>query len=395
MNLITNYRKNQDTDLDFKSFDLERNMEEENTPDQSIDTSEWFTEYQNGCEWEIFLVSLSNSFEGCQFIDVSKVFYSEYGIILFALQVQDKGKLFPSRMLLNPENFEIPSQNEYKIEAFVIATSRLQADMASEDLSYKIENRKVSFLEGFREAVGEDSLTSSDLDEDDKSHIEIVAMYSKSPAMSQQNPIHSRRGTVQQKRARPRSIIFSRKEKIDLEAVLENERNVLEKDYYIAEDAVLLADANIKTSLAKEKPDISNHIIVLTSELTNIYDLVKPLRAKSIETLKPIVILHQDDITASTWQRISIFPDIYLVKGSPMEQVDICRAGVFKAHTVVILSAAHFRRDQDEFKNRSLEQNQLIDADALFTFKNVKLLNADANGKYIAFHCKHNIVNFQ
>lgn len=385
MNLITNYRRNKDNDVDSKTFDLDRNMEEDtsnsSSEDQAVDKSEWFSEYETGCEWEIFLVALAHSFEGCQFIDVSKVFYSEYGIILFALQVQDKAKQFPSRMLLNPEKFEIPSQRDYKIEAFVIATSRMQADMASEDLAYKVENRKASFMENFREAVSEDALSSETGEENEtssSSHIEIVAMYSKSPAVTQDNPIH-RRGTVLQKRARPRSIIFSKREKIDLEALLENERLTLDNDFFIAEDALLLSDVVITTSLSKEHPEIHNHIIILTTELTNIYDLIKPLRAKSIESLKPIVILHQDEISPSMWQRISIFPDIYLVKGSPMEQVDICRAGVFKAHTVVILSAAQFRRDQDEFKNRSLEQNQLIDADALFTFKNVKLLNHEAH----------------
>ena len=60
------------------------------------------------------------------------------------------------------------------------------------------------------------------------------------------------------------------------------EDEYLLKNYYMRDERVSLIDAIINTSILEEMPFISNHIIIIGKALSNLYDLIRPLRAKSV-----------------------------------------------------------------------------------------------------------------
>lgn len=60
------------------------------------------------------------------------------------------------------------------------------------------------------------------------------------------------------------------------------EDEYLLKNYYIRDERISLIDAIINTSILEEMPFISNHIIIIGKALSNLYDLIRPLRAKSV-----------------------------------------------------------------------------------------------------------------
>jgi hypothetical protein len=64
-------------------------------------------------------------------------------------------------------------------------------------------------------------------------------------------------------------------------------------------------------------PHINNHLIVMGKDLNNLYDLIRPLRAKYLGSLKYIVILYPDDIPHAVWRRICYF-DAILVGELPV-----------------------------------------------------------------------------
>eukprot|EP01036_Dinobryon_divergens_P030222 gene30222-39429_t len=71
--------------------------------------SPWLMEYQNGCDWEIYVSELSTIFEGVSFAHLSYMIYEKKGVLLFALQIQDL-KTKQSKLFLNPAEYLIPSQ---------------------------------------------------------------------------------------------------------------------------------------------------------------------------------------------------------------------------------------------------------------------------------------------
>lgn len=101
--------------------------------------SDWVGEYRRGCDFEIYMTDLSPEFEGTHvqyqcvrtpdkdallyvlsagktFSTLSELLYRNCGIVLFALEVEDlKNEKRERKVLLNPADFVLPPQSEYKI----------------------------------------------------------------------------------------------------------------------------------------------------------------------------------------------------------------------------------------------------------------------------------------
>jgi len=153
MNLIFSFSDNvksieQDSDDSY----------EDNSPSPPADNSarsandaifkNWYDEYEQGCEWEIYTTSLSSQFTGIVFCELSSLLYVKLGIVLFAIQIHDlKGQT--SKLLLNPPDYVIPdpSSSKYRglyhfskcayltsfvslVEAFVVAKNKASSDLS-------------------------------------------------------------------------------------------------------------------------------------------------------------------------------------------------------------------------------------------------------------------------
>ena len=50
--------------------------------------------------------------------------------------------------------------------------------------------------------------------------------------------------------------------------------------YYLRGAPVELSECLVKTSVVEEVPHINNHLIIMGKGMGNLYDLIRPLRAK-------------------------------------------------------------------------------------------------------------------
>lgn len=71
----------------------------------------------------------------------------------------------------------------------------------------------------------------------------------------------------------------------------------------------------------------------------NFINFITPLRAKHLEKYPPIVLLNEVEPTEKAWNLVSLFPDIYYVKGSSLNERDLIRANIEKASTIVVLAS--------------------------------------------------------
>lgn len=97
-------------------------------------------------------------------------------------------------------------------------------------------------------------------------------------------------------------------------------------------------DVTILSSVEQEASHIHDHVIIIGLGLSNIIDLIRPLRVKLLGEMKYIVLLLPEDIPANLWQRISLYDGIFIVRGSALEEQNLRRAGIFRASQVVILA---------------------------------------------------------
>ena len=99
------------------------------------------------------------------------------------------------------------------------------------------------------------------------------------------------------------------------------------------------------------------------------------MRAKYLRKLTFIIILYPKTIPFHIWRRISVFEGILHVRGSPLEEADLRRAGVFRAAQVIVLADPNADKGEN---NLSSNDHILDDADAIFTYHCVKRLNEKA-----------------
>ena len=54
--------------------------------------------------------------------------------------------------------------------------------------------------------------------------------------------------------------------------------------------------------------------------------------------MQHIIILAPDDIPFNTWQKIKMFDGILFIRGTPLEESNLRRAGIIRASKVLILA---------------------------------------------------------
>jgi hypothetical protein len=391
MNLLSSFADDTNTGISNTNAKVIEGIE---TLEEDEDSSDWIGEYQRGCDWEIYTTDLSPSFEGANFCSLSEILYSKMGIVLFGLEVEDLRKeKSPARIIVNPADFVIPSKEEARITAFVIAKNKAQSDLS---FSRETDDMQLSHLSMLSGALTSNapSLTSNQNGPQRLSIAHRPALYGAlGPISFQSKSIGS--GTDD---AKDRSTQSAKKEKLAWQTLLrrhETEKSAetmqeelqmaedqhLRENYYVRDYLMDLSDAIVKTSVTVAKPFVENHIIIIGKALSNLYDLIRPLRAKTLGMLKHIVILYPDEFPIAVWQRISLFESVWIVRGSPLEESDIRRCGIFKCKQVVMLADASMLSSSavyDKGQNAA-DIDALVDADAIFCYQAVKRLNESAN----------------
>ena len=371
------------------------------------------SEYLAGCEWEIYITTLSEVFNGVPFSKLSSIFYEKFGIILFALQVTDIYHGGYSRVLLFPANYIIPTnRDQFEIELFVIARNQHQADLPSEmfNPSKKKQRRNSSSSQEFKLPEGyvitdkqvvmkipneNDLLNTDSHDEnegnafkpnfhapkknsEDQKSFESVPSNPDQPQPQQQPQHHHNRGSADKK------ISHTRWNKLRRSAFFNTDQNALTyeetlnhlrskhflENYFALPIPVDIHTVSIRNNILDEVPGIHDHLIIIGNIALNWYDLIKPLRGKYLGSLRPIVLLYPSQIPSDVWHRIGVFERIYVVKGSPLEEVNLLRAGIFKASQVIILA--------DGSGNHLAEKNfhdEAVDSDAVFAYHFVTRMN--------------------
>jgi len=347
----------------------------------------WLGEYQKGCGWEIYTTELADMFEGMKFAELSESLYQKLGVVLFGLQIEDLTKdKAHIKMLLNPADFVIPSKETFKIDAFVMATDKAHSDLMFDEnndtgSANMAHAHSMMMMAGLSKAMGSGLVEMRDSrgsvfqpgkgsdDEDEKDEIERK-LRNKLQAVE----IGKKRQAWQELLHR-----HDQDKKISTESYQEEMHKVeyatMLRNYYIRSSSTSIEECMINSSLHEELPGITNHIIIIGKEMSSLYDLILPLRARASGPLKYIVVLYPTDFPHSVWARVNIFEGLFIVRGSALEEADLRRAGVFRAKQVVVLGDA--KKDSSEVvkggKAAGLEA--LIDADAIFCYQCVKRMN--------------------
>jgi hypothetical protein len=360
-NLLTSFAEDENEQDDAPVMMDDDDTDEDITEDEDEDDSGmWITEYQKGCDWEIYTTEMADVFEGARFIDLAQRIYSKLGVILFALKIRDlKGK-GGVRVILNPADYVIPSKEKFFVEGFVIAKNKATSDLSFSGEGTGDESQLSLLSNGIRSAVvdisseqGGGKAGKNTIKNGGKGNLDLPVDKGQAHWQTLMNQYENPDNKQNQQ-----------------EVIQKMRDQELRKNFFIRDTPQDLASAYIKTSILEEYPYMNNHMIVIAKGLSNLYDFICPLRAKYLGRLCHIVILYPYEIPQHIWRRISIFEGIFHVRGSPLEESDIRRSGIFRASQVVVLADPNA-----ENQEAKAGVDALVDADAIFTYHCVRRLN--------------------
>ncbi|KAL4469405.1 hypothetical protein ABPG74_004658 [Tetrahymena malaccensis] len=146
----------------------------------------------------------------------------------------------------------------------------------------------------------------------------------------------------------------------NLKEIITNDKDSKYRAFYQNRTRIQTLQLNHSTDKKFE-----NHYIVC-GIVSGMKHLLMPLRARSLKTINPIIILNNETMPSELWNQINSFPKVYFLQGSPLKQEDLERACVKKALALVILSKP---------REKQSDSSGMVDADTIFIYKTVKFLN--------------------
>ena len=356
-------------------------VDNDNDDDDDDDVGNWLDEYHRGCDWEIYSTELAEVFTGRRFTEVSQKLYSTKGIVLFGLQVRDIAGKAPTRILLNPNDYVLPSKEDFEVTGYVIAQNK-----ATSDLSMKREeeggdaNKQAlqrlqlggSIIAGLAEGPiggGDDVEDSAEPSPGSMSRTVVVPVTEDNDYVDETKVVMG-----WQKMLRKYDVEKNANES-QQERLQKIEDEYIRANFFIRDKLATLSECTIHSSVQEEIPHLNNHVIVLGRGISNLYDLIRPLRSKALGTAKVIVIVNQQDIPHAVWQRISIFQGVFFVRGSALDDNDLRRAGIFRAQQVVVLADSQATQTVEKL---IVGDMAMLDADSTFSLQAVRRLNERA-----------------
>ena len=342
----------------------------------------YYREYQKGCDWEIYTTPLAKVFEGAKFCELSFAVYDKLGVVLFALQITDAKIEGASKLLLNPANFIIPSQDLFKIEAFVIAQNKASSDLSFHNMKTN-DNTAIQALKNIEAGFQSLSRVNRNITTSLNGLRKTTTVDSKKIAALRTKMGHTNDINIQPeikttaasrwKSLKRSNLVAKKVESFSYQEILHQlEDSHMKKEYYLRTIPAELSNCIIKTNVIDEIPFINNHVIIIGKGLSNLFDLIRPLRAKFLGMLRYIVIISSEDIPHDVWSKICIFDAILIIRGSPLEEANLRRAGIFRCAQVVVLADG----SNNESTASSVGMEALVDSDAIFSYQLVKRMNA-------------------
>jgi hypothetical protein len=331
---------------------------------------DWKKEYRRGAGWEIYITDICGRFSGYPFINLAAALYEKLGVVLFALRVKELRGRKSQRVILNPADYVIPSKTECKVEGFVIAEDSVSADLSFLKSKFQEQGRRGSQVGGFISNITKTVERGTNFVRRRASSVRR-----NNRAMLATQGADSKGGGKQ-------GLVNPFKTKYDpsLSAQEKKQRMrdmAMQDNFHMNASHVSIESITITTDLLSEFPDMRNHIIVTGKSLHNLYDFMLPLREKKRGKFRPIVILYPGKIPYHVWSQISVFRGIYYMRGSPVVERDVRRAGVFRASHFVLLAGVKDTEGDDDVQRAQSghRMNGLEDADAIFSYHIVRRLN--------------------
>eukprot|EP00249_Psilotum_nudum_P022094 c28369_g1_i3 orf=497-4030(-) len=186
-------------------------------------------------------------------------------------------------------------------------------------------------------------------------------------------PVYTRKDSAENKR------IFSLEEAVDMAMSWPPLQKQERPDRAVLERRANLIQKNLEERTLPVVNLQAPHVLVCIQGAwpVNLFYFISSLRTVNLPN-PPVVILHPKEPHACDWGCTGMFSEVYFVKGSPIFELDLVRAGVLQAEKVVILTQR--ARDEqthgadDDYRGLSPSSVTVLDIDNVLITATVERL---------------------
>ena len=286
------------------------------------DENSWQTLYIKGASNEIYSSSFSHSFHGKLYHDAARICYDNLGLILLALEDSDKLYINPSphshpnlviRSGKNGMHGYFIGQDQKHVQLVSTYCKQCHRDIPVSDvgvLTKRLTGRKCSCAKGKYNA--------------DTEPADLVVINGIVDSSSTYIDANGRSPNEGKQLKAKRSMYLCSAQSLDT--------------------AIIHPGSDIEFAL-RPKPDLKDHVVLCVFANTNssplgLCNFLQPLRSNAIPqaNTKPVVIISNKIFLEKEWPQICMFPDVYLVLGSPLHLSNLEEANVGECCMCVILT---------------------------------------------------------
>ena len=160
------------------------------------------------------------------------------------------------------------------------------------------------------------------------------------------------------------------------------------------DSSIINPETDVTERALRLKPEIKNHVVLCVFATENstplgLHNFLRPLRSKTIPlaSTKPVVIISNKKFLEKEWSQICMFPDVHLVLGSPLHLSTLEEASVGDCSMCVILTALSASTGHEQAVN---DKEAVLCSLSIQTRYNKKVqiltdLNHEANVQFLDF----------
>jgi hypothetical protein len=288
----------------------------------------YLKEYLSGMGHEIYRTKLSPQFVGKRFVEIADTVYKQYRGIIFCLEIQYEGETI---VVLNPGNYEIPEKIKYNTYVYIICEDKEVAD--------KVTQHNIT-EEEFERLYNPDK---AQMEVNEGQNLELV----RSPDWVEQGDLEEFEHQGEAETVNMFALEY---------AVMEEPQNIM----------------SITKISIQHSQKVRDHIVVCGIH-SALYSFILPLRASYLKELMYVVILNPEPPSQELWGQISIFPNLIYIRGSPLVNEDLVRAGIKNAKKAVIMDSGKANLSVSDVPDAG--NDRMVDAESIFIYKAIKKAN--------------------
>jgi len=353
----------------------------------------WEAQYQAGTGHEIYRVKLASSFDGLTFFQVAAAAYDAFRVLVIAVEQDSQVQVAPESLTLDssksPYGYVITEDSAHasQLESF----DRGPTGERSSFIRPRTQSRSNIKQDRENAKVEESKGDSASVSATKTKRVAPSPVLTTSPTKAlgeMGSPVGQGGALGHSSLDLPSPLTPSAwTSKLEARADMIQQRYHFTVKRSLMQAEIWSVNELLPLGVTWDQVPLHRRHLVVCGATSDLYHFILHLRAKlpgdqREDSIVPIVLMLPNGMGSNEWNRLSTFPMVFFVHGSPLSTEDLIRAGVQHAQKAVVFADSHSSRSKISMNDSSpeamkaaQEMEAMADADTVFINSALHALN--------------------